>query len=155
MRINGTYIERLFVVILPLMIAGILILWLLVGVTKINLNELVFVCTIIACFFWLIDSIWIATKKVKSLILDNGIYFGGELIAVTSIIKIVPFNNGTTRWEIEMLEFTLSDSRVIYVLDKPYPIYKPFLKNTGSKTLALLIKYYPGLKSKIRVTISG
>ncbi|HLP38086.1 hypothetical protein [Lacibacter sp.] len=155
MRINGTYIERLFVVILPLMIAGILIVWLLAGVTKINLNELVFVCTLIACFFWLIDSIWIATKKVKSLILDNGIYFGGELIAVTSIIKIVPFNNGTTRWEIEMLEFTLSDSRVIYVLDKPYPIYKPFLKNTGSKTLALLIKYYPGLKSRIRVTRSG
>ena len=152
MRISGSYIDRLFIGILPLMIIAVLLVRIFMSFMATRGNNLVLVGILLTFIFWLFDSLVILRRKTKSLVLNNGIYFGGELIDPKSILKIVPFNCGTTRWEIEMIEFTIADGRVIYVLDKPYSFFKPFMKSTPSKTVRLLVNAYPGLKAKVRKT---
>src|SRR5688572_11254087 len=152
MRISGSYIDRFFIVILPLMITGVLLVRIFMSFMATRGNNLVLVGILLTFIFWLFDSLVILRRKTKSLVLNNGIYFGGELIDPKSILKIVPFNCGTARWEIEMIEFTMADGRVIYVLDKPYSFFKPFMKITPSKTVRLLVNAYPGLMAKVRKT---
>src|SRR5688572_20276786 len=153
MRISGSYIDRLFIGILPLMIIAVLLVRIFMSFMATSANNLVVpVGILVTSILWLFDSLVILKRKTKSLVLNNGIYFGGELIDPKSILKIVPFNCGTTRWEIEMIEFTIADGRVIYVLDKPYSFFKPFMKSTPSKTVRLLVNAYPGLKAKVRKT---
>lgn len=151
MRISGTYIERLFIYVLPLMLFGYITLTLFMS----NLNKIIIIVfSILTLVFWFIDTLWIFSKKIKPLIIDNGIYFGKEKIDIKAIDKIVNFNAGTTRWDINMIEFTFIDGSIINVLDKPQAFFQYFFTKAPSKTTTLLFEKYPNLKTKLRKTRS-
>lgn len=147
MRISGTYLDRLYIKVLPF--TGSLFLF---GLLIVSDKLLVFLSFLgLSLFIWIQDMLYIhfKHKKLQSLHVDNGtIRIGTELIFPDNIEQINPLKIMQGRIAVEVLEFHLANGSCLRVLDKPVNIWT-VTSNKPSKTVMSILDEFPELSNKI------
>jgi hypothetical protein len=145
MILSGTYIDRLFLVVLPWSIFAGTIIYISEG--EINIQALL----IFTVALWITDTliIYFKFKQPKTLRVNDSLWIGDEAISPIDIQTITPVSDKRMRWSFKMIEFLLKDGRKFMVIDKPQTLVEG-LMNKPSKTLKKLFAEYPDLKTKFR-----
>ena len=147
MKISGTYLDRLLLIILPLLV----VVWLFHSlVKKEDLEANVYIFLIFAGVLWIIDSCVLALKKIKPLYLKDTVYIGDRKIDPKCIIKIIPLTQGA-RWEYKSIEIqVLADGKIekFRVLPKPV-FFINYIMGHKSSTIKILVDRFPELKDKV------
>jgi len=154
MRISGNYFDRLVTNVLPYSILGIVLLWFC---SKISMSEIIIIFTGFTGFLWLMDTLILYFKKVKTLRIGDGIYFGNVRVTPQDILGIKPVTDDRYRRSFKTIEFIVLVNGIdekITVIDKPMTVIEDIF-GRRSKTLRLLFKTYPELKSKFAFKHDG
>ena len=148
MRLNGTYIDRLIINIIPI----IIIVSVLIHFTKeVSLKTNFIVGLMLTLFLWIGDSYVIYRRQPKSLNLENDIIIDHLSVSPQDIenIKKITYKPGLF-WTWVYFVFTVKSGEVvnaITVIEKPQTLIET-LMGKESKTLTPLFRKFPDLKDK-------
>jgi hypothetical protein len=143
MRINGTYLDRLLWCVLPYMIIVGSTLYVFIG-EKIDLLILLIPTTLL----WLLDSSTIYFKKLKTLRINQTLFFDKKEITSDNIVQIKPEKIVQGRFTYNAIKFTVRENGK---LEKYRVLAKPILifSKKRSKTFDLLFEQFPELELKL------
>lgn len=142
MRINGNYFDRLIYTILPLFgcITGLLYV--------VHPHKSVPISFGITMFgYWLMDTLTLAVKRPKTVIVRNGdLWVGKDLVDPHTIESITAISIMRFRWSSELVELQIAEVGKITMIDRP-AIFHQF--GEKSKSVDLLVANFPFLKEKV------
>lgn len=141
MKISSNYFERLLFNVLP--IPGVLVLLSLLY----SSYEIAIIGSVLILVLWLLDFLIIYFKyKPKNLFITPDIIIIGETkISHTDVKSIGLLVDRRTKWRFTFIAINLFNGSRFYVLPKR----KFHFLNSYTKTIDLLLKIQPRLKSKI------
>jgi|GEM_PF-5452879 len=149
MLLSGTYLDRLFLNVLPYT-GGIFITYYFSG-------ELRYwpIIMILTALLWILDSavICIKFKNPKKLRYRGNLWIGKQIIQTDDICSITPVTDQRFRWSFEMIEILMKDGTKHMIIDKPRTIIAS-ITDRPSGTMKGLIKLYPELKVKMKVRVT-
>ena len=149
MRISGSYLDRLLIKWLPIVILPWSLVLIIMGAPpEVALYITITKGFIIAFILWAFDTLLLVQKRIKSIYLKNGIIkIGSQEISPDDILSIRTVVDKRIGWNIKTLEveFLVNDS-----IQRARFITKPVLLNfrKNSRTLSILEENYPFLKSR-------
>ena len=148
MRLNGTYLDRLIIKIIPITVIASVLLYFSKQTT---LKSIVLAGIILTLFLWILDSFIIYRRHPISMKLTDELFFDNILISPSDIEDIRQITCKPGRfWTWEYFEFSIrigNDLKIFNVIEKPQTLIETWL-GKESRTLTPLFTRFPDVKKK-------